>query len=188
MRRQRNWLPFVEPIDDAAPSGHSPGGPIRQERKRWPARCRRVAPAALTPRDRDRPATYLLEELIRPERPVVFTAPSADPFSRRWRSPDYVCANSPASSPAGPSDSPAGCTRVACPPTCGSGWNHRRQILHGFFRASGIVMIHRGHHWRLGRSGQTGWITFGECGGRLLASAQGGRLLTQIVGATGLEL
>jgi len=30
-------------------------------------------------------------------------------------------------------------------PTRASGWNYRRQILQGFFRAFGIVMIHRRH-------------------------------------------
>ena len=51
-------------------------------------------------------------------------------------------------------------------PTRGSGRNHQRQILHGLFRASGIVMIHRRHHVetrRLG-SGHDAWVTFGEYG------------------------
>src|ERR1017187_2139126 len=36
-------------------------------------------------------------------------------------------------------------------------------------------MIYRGHHWRLGRSGQNSWITFGEYGRVILAERRSGR-------------
>ena len=51
-----------------------------------------------------------------------------------------------------------------CRPSArGSGWKHRRQILHGFFLATGIVMIYRGHHAeaRPG-SDQNAWVNSGE--------------------------
>ena len=49
-------------------------------------------------------------------------------------------------------------------PTRGSGRNHRRQIAHGLFRASGMVMLH-GHHAparTVRGSDQNAWVIFGK--------------------------
>ena len=43
-------------------------------------------------------------------------------------------------------------------PTRASGRNHRRQIVHGLFRASGIVMIHRRHHAPTLRGVRSEWL------------------------------
>ena len=58
---------------------------------------------------------------------------------------------------------PQACWRF---PTRGSGRNHRRQIAHGLFRASGMVMLH-GHHASartVGGSDQSAWVSFGKQG------------------------
>ena len=75
----------------------------------------------------------------------IVSAPRVGRSARRWRSPDSGGANwlgpSAAAMP-GISGFPQACWRF---PTRASGRNHWRQIAHGLFRASGLVMLH-GHH------------------------------------------
>jgi hypothetical protein len=61
--------------------------------------------------------------------------------------------------------------RAGRAPTRTSGWNHRRQILHGFFRTFGIVMFHRGHHAATGQFRMPGSL-LGSIAGSVLESAE----------------
>ena len=74
-------------------------------------------------------------------------------------------ANSTASFAGGLFDFPAPNRPVAGLPTRESDRNHRRQIRHGLFRASGIVIIHHRRHHGLSPSvgsNQNAWVTFGK--------------------------
>jgi hypothetical protein len=89
--------------------------------------------------------------VIAKARAEVGSAPLVGQCARRWRSPRFGGANWLASSAVATPGMPLPADILRAP-TRGSGRNHWRQIAHGLFRASDMVMLHD-HH----ASARTGW-------------------------------
>ena len=100
-----------------------------------------------------------------PQTVVRFVSP-ADRFGRRWRSLGSGGANWLGSSAVAWSGIPVSRRHVGRSPTRASGRNQQRQIAHGLFRASGMVILHRHHASArtIRGSDQNVWISFGKLG------------------------